>query len=58
MNLNEINKKPFGFWIVNELLEPTDEPGEEPTSDYITLLAGAVLFVIIVLVGLFVRGHA
>ena len=58
MNLNEIKGKPFGFWIVRECLAPGDELEEEYTSDHITLLTGAVLFVIIVLVGLFVRGHA
>ena len=58
MTLNGTKQEPFGFWIVREFLEPEETAEEEYISSQFVLLAGCVLFVIIVLVGLFTPGHS
>ena len=58
MTLKDTKQEPFGFWIAREFLVEDETPEEEFISDRAILTVGSVLFLIIVLVGLFMRASS
>jgi hypothetical protein len=57
MALDDLSHEYFAFWLVREFLAADDSTEAENMSDRLIVLVGALLFVVIALVGLITRGN-
>jgi hypothetical protein len=57
MALEDLSQEYFTFWLAREFLAADDNTEAENMTDRLVVLVGALLFVVITLVGFITRGN-